>query len=254
MQGGFDRPAAVAVDASGRRYVAEYGANRVRVVGRDGAAVASIGGLSGPEGVAVDAAGNVVVADSGNDRVLRFAPSGDGYQLETTIGGLTQPLGVATDPAGAIYVADTYDNRIKRFDPEQPTTSPAGGAPPAVTPPPAASAPGSGAAPRATRARAPALRLRVSQRRDRRRPYRFLLSGRLLRPAGVAAADGCRGRVELRAGAVRRAIRLRRDCRFRSRLTLPRRTRRGLVRLRATFMGNAVLAPRRARTLRARAG
>lgn len=256
VQAGFARPAAVAVDSAGRRYVAEYGAGQVRVIAADGAAVASIEGLDHPEAVAVDRDGRVVVADSGRHRVQRYVPSGSGYELETTLGGrgdapgqFVQPLGVAVDAAGAVYVADTYNHRIQRFAPSEPAPSPA------------ASATGPGgptvAAPRlraAARTAPRGLSLRASPSRDRRRPYRFTLRGRLGLPASVTRAAGCRGRVEGRVGNHRRAVSLRSDCTYAVRVTLPRRARRGRLWVRATFMGNATLSPRTAARRRVRAG
>ena len=266
VQAGFARPAAVAVDGAGRRYVAEYGADRVRIVTADGAPVATIDGLAGPEGVAVDGDGRVVIADSERHRVLRYAPSGDGYVLEATLGGrgagsgqFVQPLGVATDATGSVYVADTYNHRIQRFAPTPPPEQGSGTGTDTQQP---ASAPAAGAAetgsnpapvpgPRTAPARGiPRLTLRVAPVRDRRRPYRFRLRGRLLLPVGVARSAGCRGRVEIRLGTSRRSVVLRRDCTFAARVV----GRRGRLLVRATFMGNAVLAPRRAGTRRVRAG
>jgi DNA-binding beta-propeller fold protein YncE len=243
VQGGFARPAAVAVGADGRRYVAEYGADRVRVVSRAGATLATIGDLDRPEGVAVDGEGRVIVADSGHDRVLRYVPSGDGYALESTLTGFTTPLGVAADAGGSLYVADTYANRIQRFGPPPP--APTTAAAPAAAPPAAA------ARVSPVRTRPLGLLLRVTPRRDRRPPYRYTVSGRLRRPAGMAAATGCRGRVDVRFGGTRRVLTLRRDCSFRVRL---RRVARGRVRVRATFTGNATLAPLAARSVGVRAG
>ncbi|MGZ8648407.1 MAG: hypothetical protein ACXW08_07240 [Solirubrobacteraceae bacterium] len=245
VQGGFARPVAVAVGADGRRYVAEYGADRVRVVSRAGAILATIGGLTDPEGVAVDAEGRVTVADSGSDRVLRFVPAGDGFELSDTLSGFTTPLGVAAGANGTVYVADTYANRVQRFGPA-PQPPPATPAPAAAAPVPAPPAQVSSA-----RTRPRGLLLRVAPRRDRLRPYLFTISGRLRRPGGVAAATGCRGKVDVRLGNMRRAVALRRDCSFR--VTL-RRTRLGRARVRATFTGNATLAPFAARSVRVRAG
>ena len=111
-------------------------------------------------------------------------------------------------------------------------------------------------------ARRPRGRLRVSvtPRRDRRRPYRFRTRGRLVRPAGVTAAAGCRGTVTVQVKAGRRTIsarraRLRRSCRFSSRVTFRRAARLGRGRLKfvVRFSGNRAIAPGSARTVRVRA-
>ena len=104
------------------------------------------------------------------------------------------------------------------------------------------------------------LRVTVSPRRDRRRPYRFRTRGRLLRPAGVTPAAGCRGTVTVQVKAGRRTIsarraRLRRTCRFGSRVTFrrPARLGRGRLKFVVRFSGNRAVAPGSARTLRVRA-
>jgi DNA-binding beta-propeller fold protein YncE len=253
--GSFARPSAVAVGADGRRYVAEAGADRVRVLRPDGSTAATIDGLHAPEGVAVDSEGRVIVADTQSHRVLRYAPTGGGgYELETVLGGrgaepgsFVLPIGVATDGAGAIWVVDAYNHRVQRF-------APAGSQ--AATQPPAAGASAPVAAPTTARRRLTPRRLRVSvsPRRDRRAPYRFTVTGRLLRPAGVSAIAGCRGRVSVHVGARERVVSLRRDCTLRTVVRLARSTRAGRLRVRATFMGNAALEPRAARSLVVRLG
>jgi hypothetical protein len=97
-------------------------------------------------------------------------------------------------------------------------------------------------------------RLRV--RVKRKRGHRFVTSGRLLRPAGVSRARGCRGRVLVQVKHGRRTISARRakigrHCRFRSRVTFHRA--RGKLRFIVRFGGNRALAPSHARTVRVRA-
>ena len=94
------------------------------------------------------------------------------------------------------------------------------------------------------------LRVTVTPRRDRRRPFRYRTRGRLLRPAGVNAASGCRGTVTVQVKAGRRTIsarraRLRRTCRFSSRVTFRRAARLGRGRLKfvVRFSGNRAVAP-----------
>jgi hypothetical protein len=88
--------------------------------------------------------------------------------------------------------------------------------------------------------------LRPSPRRDRRAPYRFLISGRVLLPSGVTRAQACgSGTVSMRARAgrrtvARRRVRLDARCRFRSRVTI-RLREEGRVLFLATFNGNRAL-------------
>ncbi len=53
----------------------------------------------------------------------------------------------------------------------------------------------------ARRRRVTRVSVRVSPARDRRRPYRFRVSGRLALPAGVRPVDGCQGRVAVQVKA-----------------------------------------------------
>jgi hypothetical protein len=101
------------------------------------------------------------------------------------------------------------------------------------------------------------LTAKTRPRRDRRRPFRFRTSGRLLLPANLAREDGCRGKVTVRVTRgrrtlLRRGARVRSNCRYRLRWRL--RPKRGRVRVRVRFRGNALLEPRRARSRRVRAG
>lgn len=141
------RPNGIAVDVTGRVYVADRHNHRVlifnnladtladMVLGQrnfsgNGSGTSSTG-LSYPRGVAVDAAGRVYVADYLNDRVLVF------HNLADTIadrvfgqptmatgnfnhGGLSatslhMPYGMAIDATGRVYVADFGNHRVLAF-------------------------------------------------------------------------------------------------------------------------------------------
>ena len=109
---------------------------------------------------------------------------------------------------------------------------------------------GAGGGPTVPRPRA---RLRV--RVKRRHGHRFLTRGRVLRPAGVSRARGCRGKVLVQVKRRKRTIsarraRVGRHCRFRSRVTFHRA--RGKLRFIVRFSGNRALAPGHARTVRVR--
>lgn len=129
----FDTPRAVAVDASGRVYVADGNNHRVQkctvsgtggtcstLIGETGVMERDFGHLNIPVGVAVDSAGRLYVADQGNMRVQVFTL--DGAYL-TTLGGawgsgtsqMRSPAGLAFDSTGNLYVTDRVDNRIQKF-------------------------------------------------------------------------------------------------------------------------------------------
>ncbi len=153
-QDGVNEPEDVAVDASGRLWVADTfnfrilrfdnaaskpnGANADGVLGQPDF-VSLVGqttadGMSAPYGVATDTAGRLWVADTANDRVLRFdnaAAKPNGADADGVLGepdfttraiqhgtpnGMAEPAGVALDANGGLYVADNWNNRILVFD------------------------------------------------------------------------------------------------------------------------------------------
>jgi sugar lactone lactonase YvrE len=137
----FDNPTGVAVDDSGRVYVADYFNNTVREISPSGV-VATLAGLAGvaaggdgtgsgaqfnyPAGVTVDASGNVYVADSRNYTIRRITPSG----VVRTVAGLagfygsadgtgsdarfSLPVGLAIDSSGNVFVADSGNHCIRK--------------------------------------------------------------------------------------------------------------------------------------------
>jgi uncharacterized protein (TIGR03437 family) len=136
-------PQAVAVDASGNRYIADTGNHVVRKVAANGTIVtiagngtAGFGGdgasgaaaqLNTPTGVAVDKSGNVYIADSGNQRVRKVASdgsistfAGNGTAGFAGDGGaaanaqLYTPFGLAVDPSGNLYIAELGNSRVRK--------------------------------------------------------------------------------------------------------------------------------------------
>ena len=94
----------------------------------------------------------------------------------------------------------------------------------------------------------------VTPGRDLRAPYVFRTSGRLTRPAGVSAADGCSGRVSVqvkggRSGGVTistRRVTLSRTCRYSLRVSFGNTRRFGTakrLKVTARFLGNAKVLP-----------
>ncbi len=107
------------------------------------------------------------------------------------------------------------------------------------------------------KARPRSLTVRVRPRRDRKLPFRYVISGRLRLPTGVSAALGCRGRVAIQVKRGKRKITARqakvsRSCRYRKAISIKstRRLRASKGRLKVTtsFRGNAVLSSRRGAT------
>ncbi len=122
-------PTAVAVDATGSIYVAEYGGgNRVQkfdskgkfqqVIGR-GSIGSEPGQFQRPSGLAVEADGNILVADAANHRIQRLSPGGKPLasfgRRGSGPGEFHYPYDVAALPDGSFAVVDNYNNRIQRL-------------------------------------------------------------------------------------------------------------------------------------------
>ena len=141
----FKAPSGVAMDSTGKHYVADVKNHMIRVVHKgqvttlagsgtagfaDGAA--AVAKFNSPIGVAVDSAGKVYVADQLNHRirvvhngqVTTLAGSGmDGFANGTAASAMFDtPFGVAVDGAGKVYVADKMNHRIRVVHNGQVTT------------------------------------------------------------------------------------------------------------------------------------
>ena len=72
-----------------------------------------------PHGIAVDSSGRLYVADMGNNRIMVLTGVASGTQTlamlitnSTTGAGLRGPIGVAIDPSGSIWVAELLGNNV----------------------------------------------------------------------------------------------------------------------------------------------
>ena len=153
-QNGMHYPGGVAVDSSGRLWVADLDNNRVLrfdnaaskangvnadgVLGQadftTGDQATTQNGMHYPVGVAVDSSGRLWVAEIGNNRVLRFdeaaakangakangvlgQPGFTSYGQATTQSGFNEAAGVSIDNAsGRLYVSDFDNNRVLVFN------------------------------------------------------------------------------------------------------------------------------------------
>jgi sugar lactone lactonase YvrE len=148
--GGESGPTALAFDAHGDLWVADYSNNRVveyvppftdgmsagLVIGQTGFTTATSGTtsstLSGPRGLAFDAKGDLWVADHVNNRVLEFLPPFTtgmsaslvlGQKTFTTLAtgtnqsSLQGPDGLAFGPSGELWVSDQVNDRALGFLP-----------------------------------------------------------------------------------------------------------------------------------------
>lgn len=146
-------PQAVAVDAVGNLYLAEYYTHMIRKVTATGTVINLAGQpatsgyadgtgaavrLTYPVGVAVDPAGNVFIADTGNSVIRKMTALG----VVTTFAGspgitgsadgtgsaarFYNPEGLSVDSSGNLYVSDTNNSTIRKVTPAGVVTTLAG--------------------------------------------------------------------------------------------------------------------------------
>ncbi len=142
-------PYAVAFDAVGNMYIADYTNNCIRIIGSTGiintlagngsqgytgdGGQATAATLNSPRGVTCDNAGNLYISDTYNHVIRKVNSSGiittiagNGFGAGTSSGGfsgdsgaatdaeLNTPWGIALDTAGNLYIADTQNSRIRK--------------------------------------------------------------------------------------------------------------------------------------------
>ncbi|MGA2248150.1 MAG: immunoglobulin domain-containing protein, partial [Verrucomicrobiota bacterium] len=139
-------PTGVAVDNSGRLFVADIFNNRIRRVGVNGlittvagngsAGYSGDGGLATnasldtPSGVTVDSSGDLFIADTYNDSIREVdtngiistvdsdgSPGYSGASGLATSATLSYPASVVVDGSGNLFTADTGNNRIREINP-----------------------------------------------------------------------------------------------------------------------------------------
>lgn len=142
----FDTPYAVAADAAGNLYVADFGNNVVRKVSSSGVTTTLAGtpGVIGttdgpgatalfyhPAGIAVDRAGNVYVSDAQVGTIRKITPAGvvstlagnplpGGQGYADGVGSAARfftPRDLAVDAAGNVYVADSFNSAVRKITP-----------------------------------------------------------------------------------------------------------------------------------------
>lgn len=133
LDAGFDAPGGVAVDGTGRFYVADFYHHRVLRFKEDGTLDREWGVTDStgkaperftyPTDVALLPDGGFVVADAYNHRIKRYDSEGslawmrpkDQNWADSTTGTFNVATAVATSPDGHIFVADFYNHGIQEF-------------------------------------------------------------------------------------------------------------------------------------------
>ncbi len=127
----FSSPRALAIDAAGNIYVADYGSHLIRKVTVAGDVSTLAGSVQGhvdgtgsaaafnrPYGLAVDANGNIFVSDQANARIRKISPVGVVTTVAGTEGGaIYGPQGIAVTASGTVIVADAFGHAIKSVSP-----------------------------------------------------------------------------------------------------------------------------------------
>jgi len=143
----FERPMALALDASGNLYVTEMFGNRIRRIAQGSRSVSTYAGngesgtldapvatdarFAYPSAVAVGPSGEVYVLDATTQFLRRISPGGS-HPVDTIAGSFyaigygdgggldarfRAQLGMAVGPAGEIYLADSGNFRIRKVVP-----------------------------------------------------------------------------------------------------------------------------------------
>jgi DNA-binding beta-propeller fold protein YncE len=125
-EGQFSLPFGLALDRSGKVYVADAGNYRVQAFTTAGVYLSQWGDSGSANGqfkylrnLAVGTSGSVYVVDIINHSIQKF--SGDGTYLTqwgtygSGSGQFVAPWGVAVDASENVYVTDTYNRRVEKF-------------------------------------------------------------------------------------------------------------------------------------------
>jgi DNA-binding beta-propeller fold protein YncE len=120
-------PAAIAIDAEGKVYIADEALQRISIFDAKGRFLAKwgvkgsgAGAFDRPAGLAFDQDQHLLVVDALNNRIQRYTT--DGRLLgQWGRGGRGRgefdlPWGIAVDRTGDVYVADWRNDRIQKFD------------------------------------------------------------------------------------------------------------------------------------------
>ena len=126
-EGGFKRPAGLAIDNSGRLLVSDVLDGSVLTFDQQGEVVAKIGSKVNPDGrfnrplgVAVGPNGEILILDAMSFRIEVQSAQGELIstigQLGDAAGYLARPKGLAVDREGHVFISDAAFDNIQIFD------------------------------------------------------------------------------------------------------------------------------------------
>jgi len=110
--GKFDVPHSIAMDSTGRVYVADRRNKRIQIFDQDGQYLDQWTHFGKPSGLFITKDDMLYVVDELT--CLRIAHTSDGSIVDR-LEGLTNPTAVAVDKQGAIYIAEIDGNIVKKF-------------------------------------------------------------------------------------------------------------------------------------------
>ncbi|HZT22256.1 MAG TPA: NHL repeat-containing protein [Verrucomicrobiae bacterium] len=108
-------PDALAFDASGNLFVANFGGTVAKFDQNGNLINATFASVGNATGLAFDSNGNLYVADSGANAIYKYTPSGNGSLFAST-GNNSGPYGLAFDSSGNLYAAYITSGLIEKFD------------------------------------------------------------------------------------------------------------------------------------------
>ena len=111
--GKFDVPHSIAMDSTGRLYVADRRNNRIQLFDQDGTYLDQWTHFGTPEGLFITRDDMLYVVDGRN--ALRIASTRDG-KIVDRLEGLSEPTAVAVDTQGAVYITESlWGATVKKF-------------------------------------------------------------------------------------------------------------------------------------------
>lgn len=123
LQARFDAPQDVAVDSTGRVWVADTNNKAVRAIAANGT-VSTLSTTGEPRGIAIDGNGDALVAIFDvNGSIVRLSPSGQRTPVSTRTGAYYD---VVSTTDGTIYAIDFYSAVVVRVEPDGSVTTVAG--------------------------------------------------------------------------------------------------------------------------------